>query len=835
MLSRAQKMTTTIADTLRPLLPTAMLLRPRWKKVLGDLWSNKTRTLLVVLSIFVGVFAVGVIGGAQTTLSREMTQAYLATKPAHAIISVSEQDGFQDSLVESVRDMEGVASAEAQAAISVRAQTGRDRWMDMQLIALPDYEEMEIATFEPLRGAWPPPDKTMLVERSGLGFGEGKINAEVGDVILLERPDGKQRVIRVAGAVRDLAQAPSSITNMAYGYIDYDTLEWLGAKRQHTQLQLRFSGNNSDLEHNQAIAREVYDKFQKSGRDPGFPNVPRPGQHWANDFVSGITALMGMLAVLSIILGGFLVTNTIAALLAQQTRQIGILKSIGARPRQIMGMYLLLVLGFGILAFVLALLLTPPAVGGFVGLVMGFFNFDPPSAVSVPPAIILVQAAVSMLVPLLASLWPVWKGTRITIREALNSDGIQQNSGKGWLSRHIGQPIAAFFRRVTAILRRPLLLALRNTVRRKGRVALTLVTLTLGGGIFMAVFSVNASLNRTLDDVLDSLNGFDLMINLERAERADHVTRLMERVSGVEKAEGWIGTSTRRIYPDDTEGTSFQLIGVPPETRMMNPEIVRGRWLLPQDQNALVVSVDVMKNNPDLSLGDSIVLSVDGKEKRWRIVGVMVTLQGMQNAYTPFDYYGRVTGEVDKTQTVVVRTTRTDETFVTAVGKELDDYLKRRSIGISGMMYTYENRATSQMFFSIIIGALLAMALVVAAVGGLGLAGTMSLNVIERTREIGVMRAIGASNGRVLQVVMLEGVLLGLMSWGLAAALSFPMSQLLIGTVGTTLMGTTLSFAFSSMGLWLWLGVIMLMAAVASFLPAWNASRVSVRAVLAHE
>ncbi len=834
MTIKTDNLTTTIAHKLR--LPWGIpFLRPRWKKVLGDLWSYKTRTLLVVLSIFVGVFAVGVIGGAQTTLSQEMTQAYEATNPAHAIISVSEQDGLTDSLVESIRDMDGIASAEAQTTISAKAYLGTDRWLDMQIIAIPDYEEMAIESFEAIVGTFPPPDKTIMIERSGLGLGEGKVNASVGDTILIERPDGKQRIIRISGAVRDLAQPPSSLANMATGYISFETLQWLGASHTYTQLQLRFTGDTTNYDHNKALARTVYDKIQKSGRNPSFPQVSQPGQHWATSFVSGISALMGMLAVLAIILGGFLVTNTIAALLAQQTRQIGILKSIGARPRQIMGLYLVLVLCFGLLAFSFALLLTPLAVRGFVGVVMGFFNFDPPATIQVPIGVFVIQAIVSLLVPMVASLLPIWQGTRVTIRQALDSGGIQQNVSKGWISRTIGQPIAAKMRQMTSSLSRPILLSLRNTVRRKGRVTLTLITLTLGGGVFMAVFSVNASLNYTLDALLDSLNDFDMMVQLERPERATYVTRKVEQVPGVESAEGWIATMTRRVYPDTSEGTSFQLIGVPPETTMMHPTMVAGRWLLPEDENALVVSVDVMKNNPDLSIGDEIILALDGKENRWIIVGIMVTMQGMENAYTPFAHYGRVTGDVDHTQMVMVKTTHPEEAFVTAVGKRLEEYLKRNSLGVGGLTYTYENRAMTQGFFSIIIGALMAMALVIAAVGGLGLAGTMSLNVIERTREIGVLRAIGASNSRVLQVIMLEGLFLGILSWLLAAALSFPVSQLLIDTVGSTLFGISLTFAFSTIGLWIWLGMVLVLAAGASMLPAWNASRVSVRAVLAHE
>jgi putative ABC transport system permease protein len=234
-------------------------------------------------------------------------------------------------------------------------------------------------------------------------------------------------------------------------------------------------------------------------------------------------------------------------------------------------------------------------------------------------------------------------------------------------------------------------------------------------------------------------------------------------------------------------------------------------------------------------VGDTMTLTINDREEQWTIVGAMVTMQGMPNVYTPFDYFGRVTHDMGRTRMVMVKTAQSDMAFVSTVAEELEAHLQRWSIEVSSIILMPEQRDSTKMMFNIIVGALLAMALIIAAVGGLGLAGTMSLNVLERTREIGVMRAIGASNAIVLQVVMLEGIILGLISWGIGALLAFPMSTLLIGTVGTMLLGTSLSFAFSMAGLWIWLAVVVVLAAVASFVPAWNAAQISVREVLAHE
>jgi putative ABC transport system permease protein len=113
--------------------------------------------------------------------------------------------------------------------------------------------------------------------------------------------------------------------------------------------------------------------------------------------------------------------------------------------------------------------------------------------------------------------------------------------------------------------------------------------------------------------------------------------------------------------------------------------------------------------------------------------------------------------------------------------------------------------------------------------------GTMSINVLEQTREIAVMRAIGASNGALRSLVVAEGVLIGVISWIIGAALAIPLSVALSTIVGNAFLRAPLSYAFSLSGAALWLVVVILLAALASILPAWNASRVSVRDALAYE
>jgi putative ABC transport system permease protein len=135
---------------------------------------------------------------------------------------------------------------------------------------------------------------------------------------------------------------------------------------------------------------------------------------------------------------------------------------------------------------------------------------------------------------------------------------------------------------------------------------------------------------------------------------------------------------------------------------------------------------------------------------------------------------------------------------------------------------------------NIIITLLAAMAVIIALVGGVALSGVLSINVLERRREIGVMRAIGASSFQIFWLTIGEGLLLGWLSWLIALPLSIPAGLLL--TFGlSAIMHGELFYDFSVWGMFYWLGIVTVLAVVASLLPARGATRVSVRESLAYQ
>ena len=795
-----------------------MVVSPRWRKVASDLWGNKTRTLLVVVSIAVGVFAVGMILGSRVILLRDLRAGYLATNPASGTIYTV--DPFDDDLIEVVRHMRTVRDADGRRTTNVRYSAGPGRWRNLQLIALPDFEDIRVGKIRSLQGRWPPLEHEVLLERSSLAT----VGARVGDLLLVEAPNGTRRSLRVAGVAHDLSQVATTFTGIAYGYATFATLEWLGEPRDYNQLYFTVAERATEKPYIEQVARQIRDKIEKSGRAVLLMQVLDPGEHWSEDVLRAMVLLLTVLSGLSLLLSGFLVINTISALLAQQVRQIGIMKAVGGRAGQIIGMYMSAVLIFGALALFVAVPLGVLGAGAMAAFLAGFLNFDI-GGYSLPPGILAVEVGTGLLVPLAAALYPAITGTRITVRQAIGGHGLGGAGGGGLVDRLVEQVRG---------LPRPVLLSLRNTFRRKGRLTLTLATLTLAGAMFVGVLSVRASLLGTLEDFFQYWN-YDVQVEFSRSYRIERLEHEALSVPGAERAESWGYRAAHRLRADDTEGDTIFMVALPAGTAMLRPTLLQGRWLLPADENAVVINTELLRKEPDIKVGDEIILKIAGRKTPWRVVGLVRGIFTGPLAYGNYPYVSRVTRTVGQGERVQIVTARHDPAFAAEAAKALESHFRRVGLRLSSVQTTPDQRAQIAANMNVLVVFLLIMAVLLAVVGGLGLMGTMSMNVLERTREIGVMRAIGASDGAVLRVVLVEGILIGLLSWLVGTALAFPLGHALTTAVGTTMLSTTLTYVFSLSGAALWLVLVVLLAAAASFLPAWNASRLTVRDVLAYE
>lgn len=802
-------------------------MRPRWRKVFSDLWGNKLRSLLVIASITIGLFAVGMITSMHVILTEDMRASYAAVNPANITISTV---GFDDELLDRIRKVEGVAQADGIRQVVLQVQNGSGEWIPVEVNAIRDLENMEINQVHSEQGQWPPDERQVVVD----GYKFADLEAPVGSTLLFELPSGTRREMPLVGLVHDQTIGASQegggyFLAPVQGYVTLDTLPWLEQPELMNRLLVTVDQNQNDPEYIKQVAERVADEVENAGL-PVFTSFVRGSEDHPNStYVEAIASVLFLLGLLVMFLSAFLITNTLSALLGQQVNQIGIMKTIGARRGQIVGIYLLLILVFSMIAFLVAVPLASrvaylllEVLGGQINVVLQGYRLV--------PLAVLLMFFIALLAPQLAGIYPILHGTRVSVVEALSGISAQKPSGKkGWVDAHL-QTLRG--------VSRPMLISLRNTFRRKGRLALTLITLTLAGAIFIATFNVQGSLNKYIARIGKYFLA-DVNMSLASYERISEIHQTLLEVPGVGDVEAWAFSLGELVMPDGSNGEAVTLLAPPADTRLVDPLVQEGRWIEPGDENAITLNERFREIFPDLQVGDTLTINILGDEVDFQVVGFfqMAGRSSGYLAYTSYEYLAELLGQENKANAYRVTANRPNLTLEEqkALGQRIETHLENQGYSVVETSAGQSLTETTTDGLNILTGFLLIMASLIAVVGSIGLTGTLSMNVLERTREIGIMRSIGANNRTLRNLVMVEGVLIGIISWFLGTLLAFPISILLSNAINYSLFGATVAFTFTPNGIFIWLVVVLILSVLASVLPARNSARLTIREVLAYE
>ncbi len=789
-----------------------------WRKVWRDLWGNKARTFLVILSTTVGVFALGVVFGLSSGMQTRMTESHQASQFPHIIFY---SDRFDQDVADKIRHEPGVANTEGEDGISFRWKLeGETDWRDGLMLARDDYEKQSMNLVELLAGQWPADSRssrTLAVERLSSAY----FDIPLGTTIIVDY-DHKERYLPVKGIIRHTQIYPPQLGGDAVFFATLETTSWLN-NREEGYNRLNLLLETFSDEGAKEASKDIQDRLERMDVDVGYVEINDPEIHWMQDQIDSILLILTILGLLLIGLSGFLIVNVMNATIAQQVWQIGVMKTIGATTANVIRVYLAMASIYGLLALLIAIPLGAFAAHLLSQWLLNLLNIEVDSF-RLMPGVILIQIVIGLVVPLLAALIPVIGGARITVHKAISTYGLGASFG--------ASPLDRLFAQIRA-LPRPLTLSLRNTFRRKARIALTLITLVLGGLMFIVVISFQASLNNTLEVLLDDF-GFDVAVGFKRLYRQERLVEVTEQVPGVVKAELWSFRAAELSLDEEEERQVF-VRGVPADSVMFRPRIIRGRALLPEDDQAILLN-NKIATDEGFKVGDQVTLTIEGLESDWTVVGLIINVNNNQSEnFVPFDALGRATRTVNRGSSVWVMAEKNDAKSQDALIKDLRDTYANQHIEASNFESAARVREINQAQFDIITNLMLAMAILAAIVGSVGLMSTMSINVVERAREVGVIRAIGASSLAVLGIFVSEGVLVGIISWLLVVPFSYPLARLFSNLIGYSLLEVPLDFSYPMSAVLSWLVIMVVLSALASLWPALRATKVSVREALAYE
>ena len=798
-----------------------------WRKVLRDLWMNRLRTLLVVLATTVGVFALGLVFGLSGLMRARMTESHQASRFPNVILYT---DRFEQAFVETMRQERGVAAAEGEDYSTMRWRlAGETTWRDGILYAKQDYTDQSVDLFELIDGYWP---------------GHHAAGSTANDVVAVERQSsvyfdipkdatieidavGKVRRLPIVGLVRNSRVFPPQFGGDPVFYTTLETAARLqGREAGFSMLALQLEPPEQArlpwLDEKEA-GTYYTERVEKQGFTVWYAETFKSDVHWFQSSMDGVLLILSVLGLLSLGLSGFLIANIMNATVSQQVWQIGVMKAVGATRARVLRVFLVTALFYGVFALVLSVPLAALVARGLASLLLDLLNI-PVGAMRIIPQAVGLQLVMALVIPVVAALIPAYSGSRIRVARALSTYGIGGRFGSNWLDRLVG--------RVKG-LPRPLALSLRNTFRRKTRLALTMISLVLAGLTFMMVMSLKSSADGTIDVLLQGL-GFDVLVVFDRPLNVNRLEQIAHETPGVERAEVW-GQLPVELETKVGEPRQLFIWGVPGDSELFAPRIVAGRSLQADDWNAVVLNVNIAEKE-GIEVGDQIQLTIGEREVSWEVVGLMLKIGNeLTDNFVPFNALARVARSAGRGGLMMVRGAEDSPQARARLMEDLKATYTAKHMEPATLQSADETRAQAEAQFNIIVYLLLAMAILAASVGAVGLLSTFSINVYERRREIGVMRAIGATSRSVAGIYIAEGIIVGVLSWLLSAPVSYLASRFFSDAVGMATMEAPLEFRYSIAGLLGWLALVTVIGALASLWPARNATRVSVREALSYE
>lgn len=837
-------------------------------KLLRDLRAASMRIVLMIVAMSLSLVVFSAVLYTRGITGREIARSYLSTNPASATLRFAHPLAAAPmaALTSGARTRPGVIDATSRTQLTLQVQQREGGWgpNPLQLFVSAPSDPMRMETFRVEQGQWPPAAGEILMEQGTLAL----FGLAVGDTVIVKAHDGGPASLKVSGVVHNPSLAPSFQEQKGHGYISTAALARLRLPvaldelkiqvadppgqplpahdwRRHLHRQAptgqlgpaRPSRNRSAIVTN---ARELAGWLQKTyGVVVREIQVPTPYAHPHQAQLDMLLAALFTFGTAGLMLSAVLVATMLNGLFTQQIPQIGILKAIGAGSDRMFQFYLLMTLMVAATATALALVPGIAISRAWAPAILtGLLGMD--AASLAPPAWMYAAVLVAgMGVPLFFALVPLVMTSRTTVRTALDHRG---SGRQGVTATRFDAALA----RIQG-LDRLLLMVFRNCLRRRSRFVLSVGLLASAGTLFVAGMSTLAGMEALLEQAR-SQRHWDVEVQLTQAQRisAAVLTQRVAQIPHVTQVEAWsiipAGiaqpglTTVTGTFPDQGHGSLAVAVIPPGGTGLMpQPPLLEGRWLRPGELDAVVISQSVRASAlPGVHSGDTVQLSIGGRPSRWRVAGISQFLFGSAGIFATAEGFAQA-HHANRPNVLRIVTDQHDEPTRTMVANAAERALTDAAVLVrsSASVSRFNAAGTGHMLPIVVI--FLATAVSMGVVGCVGLASTMSTNVLERTREFGVMHAIGASAAAIRRIVVTEGIVVALASCLAAAGPAMLLTAAMNAGLGRMFLFGALPFRISAQAVIVWIVAVVIAGALATLPPAARASRLSVREALSYQ
>jgi putative ABC transport system permease protein len=786
-------------------------MRAPWLKVRGDLRQHAPQ--IVLLALVLGTGTAGVVGAlnSRQVLEREIAASFASARSPDLALTF---DRVEPSMLEIVRSHEDVAEADARRTLLTRSAGAGDDWIGTRLVVVPDFRDQKLGVVHLHGRDWPDLDRGVFIEQSSWGL----LGLKEGEPLRIRTPGGGTVTLPVAGLVHDTSVAPGFQERIIYAYASPAVARQLGQEIPLDQIVVQMANRGSGPSR---LAGDLGEMLGETGHAVRRTEI-LPTGHPHSILMQMMLRVLAILSVMALVCSIALAGYVVAIWMKRETRQIGIMKTIGATPRQLAGQYLALIAPL----LILTALGAVPA-GDWLGKFMIRYNQTAlnidVAAWSVPPGMLLGEFALAVLFPLLAMAFPIIRAARATAREAIQDPGITPQ-------QTVRPSVAQLVR---APGNRQWTFALRNLFRRPWRLAITLTALTAGGGLLLAANFHFSSLMSVVDRTLNA-QAHDIQVSFRRPIEQARLATLLQAVPDIAIWEAWQRVTVKfSAAAGSTAQTGVPrtlLAAYPKNSRLRAVPLTSGRWPGDDEADAIIANRAALEFI-QAGLGDTINLEPDSRPAlKVKIVGTFEEFQG-PGFYANQAVFEALVGPRTTTSFLLVQSV---PGRIDPLATGLDLAFIAANTPVAALDRRADRRQVMEEHFLGVIGICNLISLAVAALGGICLAAFGCLNVLERVREIGVIRTLGATPARVTLLFVAESACAALVSALLAIGAGTSLTLLLNWLVGTKAFKITIPLVMEGRALGLlFAGVLVVVAGVA--LPVAGLVRKSVRESLAYE
>ncbi|MEX2425538.1 MAG: FtsX-like permease family protein [Thermomicrobiaceae bacterium] len=774
-------------------------------KALRDVQRRPLRTLLTVIGITLGVAGLVAINHTGHNLADAQRETYAGARQPDFTLFVSQ---ISPTLLNLVARQDNVETVDTRMVRTTRTSAG-DSWLTTRLVGVEDFFNIRLSELQLVEGRYP--GRAEVVYDIGA---QELLGLEVGDTVALQRTGGApMHYLQVSGFVQVPEALDPTVANRATAFVPAVEARRFEGRQYNNFLMVRLEDPRQASDTASSISRLL----NRRGIGTGAPSIRDPDVYTGSRELETLLVLLQVFSVIGLALSGFLVVNTVAAIMVEETRQIGIIKAVGGSSWSMLVGYLGFAMLIGLAASLLGLgagliggrLLTT-YLAGLSGLFLPGFAIDWTD--------IALAFGVGVGVAVVSALVPTWMNTRRRIAELLQNIGVVADFRRGIVHRLT--TLAARFGSIFAM-------GIRNVSRRPARAAITIIVVAVAVSAFLGTEAVNRSVTTTVDNLYD-LYGGEAWVSFEQPIDMGFARRL-ERHEDVVRAEPWTRSS------GSINATSTTIWGMPEDTQIYTARLTEGTWLQRGNPPGAVLTVNLAEEI-DAKVGDILTLDMQGEGNLIQVVGLVDD----ESTFLGADAIGKVFLRIEDQQRLLGRgqqagifALQLTSSSPDNVDRILADIEETFAVYQPQTVPMYQDQESARRVIGILTLMLNAMVAIVGLVGLAGIVNTLVINMTERRREFGILRSIGASRRQLVSLLVTEGVALATLGYALGLLLGYPLARYLVELTGQALFD--LEFQFSSVAFVGSFFVALFASAAVALGPALVASRIRPIQVLRYE